>query len=164
MLAISFRYGAIGQSERIMIPGTLWFRSSLRQIPIILLHSLLGGLVCGVPGWVTQAEVRATYLLLAKKKAGCLLVLQIFISLRRERWSSYSSPYFSIISPVWPAFSVRRVDSSLGNTLWKNFSKSWLATACSAGTFHVGAIAGRLQFLTWALFRLRERRSRRWGG
>ena len=24
----------------------------------------------------------------------------------------------------------------------------WLATAFSAGTFHVGAIAGRLQFLT----------------
>ena len=30
--------------------------------------------------------------------------------------------------------------------------------------FHVWAIAGRLQFLTWALFRVRERRSRRWGG
>lgn len=65
----------------------------------------------------------ATYLSLAKKKAGCLLVLQSFISLRHERWSSSSSTYLSI-SPVWPASSVRRVDSSLGNTFWKNFHKN----------------------------------------
>lgn len=44
--------------------------------------------------WSHISRSMATYLLLAKKKAGCLLVLEIFILLRHQRWSSSSSTLY----------------------------------------------------------------------